>query len=361
MASGSVVRYAGKRGLVWRIWYRDADGKQAMETVGSERDGVTERRAREVLADRLSDVRRRNYRRPKPLTFEEYAERWLAEGAVRRSWKRGTEKVYARVLRHLNGYFGPLRLGGIRPRDVTAYVTEALERFAPKTVQLHLNVLHDLLSTAKAEELIESNPTDGIERPKAKRPRWRILEPAEVSRVAKAFTDERARAIFMTLILTGIRRSELQALRWRDVDLIEGVLRVRESKTESGERAIALSPALAEELWQLRRRSDFQGDDEFVFAHPTRGTKLNRNWYADEFGKALKTAGIADHVRAFHDARHASLTNGAAAGESPIALMTRAGHSSMGTTKLYLHLAGTVFRDEAETLERRLLGARNSS
>jgi integrase len=61
-------------------------------------------------------------------------------------------------------------------------------------------------------------------------------------------------------------------------------------------------------------------------------------------------------VRPFHDARHASLTNGAAAGESPIALMTRAGHRSMQTTQLYLHLAGTFFRDEAAALERRLLG-----
>jgi integrase len=294
MASGSVVRYEGKRGVVWRIWYRDADGKQAMETVGRERDGVTERRAREVLADRLSDVRRKGYRRPKPLTFGKYADRWFDEGEVRRSWKPGTVGAYRNALGHLSDHFGPLRLGEIRPRDITAYVTDALERFAPTTVQFHLNVLHDLLSTAKAEELIESNPADGIERPKVRRRRWRILEPSEVSRVDKAFTEERARVIFLTLILTGIRRFELQALRWRDVDMIEGVLRVRESKSEIGERAIALSPALAEELWQLRRRTAFQGDDEFVFCHPTRGTKLNRNWYAAEFRTALKAAGIAD-------------------------------------------------------------------
>jgi integrase len=69
----------------------------------------------------------------------------------------------------------------------------------------------------------------------------------------------------------------------------------------------------------------------------------------------LKTADVPDHVRPFHDLRHSSLTNGAAAGEQPIALMTRAGHSSMATTKGYLHLAAVVFRDEADALERRLL------
>jgi len=360
MASGSVVRYEGKRGVVWRIWYRDADGEQAMETVGSERDGVTEKRAKEILADKLSDVRRKGYRRPKPLTFGRYADQWLDEGEVRRSWKPSTTGAYRTTLGHLCGYFGPLRLGEIRPRDVSGYVADALDRFSAQTVGHHLNVLHDMMKTAKAEELIESNPVEGVERPKPKRRRWRILEPTEVARVATAFADELARVVFVTLVLTGIRRSELQALRWRDVDLIEGVLRVRESKSESGERAIALSPALAEELWQLRRRTAFQGDDEFVFAHPISGHRLNANWYAAEFRTALTAAGITDYVRPFHDMRHTSLTNGAAAGESPIALMTRAGHTSMGTTKLYLHLAGTTFADEAEALERRLLGARKS-
>src|SRR5919197_2039379 len=98
------------------------------------------------------------------------------------------------------------------------------------------------------------------------------------------------------------------------------------------------------ELWQhRRRRSAFQGEDERVFCHPTRGSKIDHEWYAGEFRAALERAGITEYVRPFHDARHASLTNGAAAGESPIALMT---HRSKQTTQLYLHLAGTVFRDE---------------
>jgi hypothetical protein len=59
--------------------------------------------------------------------------------------------------------------------------------------------------------------------------------------------------------------------------------------------------------------------------------------------RSAQAAGITDYVRPFHDARHASLTKGAAAGETPIALMARAGHRWMSTTKQYLHLAGVVF------------------
>lgn len=358
MPSGAaVVRYDGKRGTTWRIKWRDAAGVQQMETVGREVDGFKERDAQAALRERLVSARK-GYRRPERVTFASYRETWFEEGKRRRAWKPRTLLAYQTCLGHLGEFFDPMPLGAIRPRHVAEYVRQALDDFAAKTVNLHLSVLHDVLRTAKAEELIDSNPAEGVERPKIVRRRWRILQPAEVTRVAKALTDERARLAFLTLVLTGVRRFELQALRWRDVDLVENVLRVRESKSEEGERTIALSPTLAEGLWQHRRRSKFKGDDEFVFCHPKRGSKLDADWFAEKFRAALKSAGITDHLRPFHDLRHASLTNGAAANEPPIALMTRAGHRSMATTQQYLHLAGVVFRDEAESLERRLLGGR---
>lgn len=247
-------------------------------------------------------------------------------------------------------------LGAIRPRDVAGYTREALERSAPKTVILHLNLLHDVFKTARAEELVESNPVDGAERPKVPPRRWRILEPVEIRRVLQEFSDEQARTIFLTLVLTGVRRFELQALRWHDLDLLEGVLRVRDSKSEEGVRSIALSPSLVDELGQHYRRSAFKGNDELVFCHRTRGSKIDHEWFAAEFRAALKRAGITDHVRPFHDLRHTAITNDAAAGASELAVMAKAGHRSMSTTKTYLHLAGVVFRNEAEELERRMLG-----
>jgi integrase len=58
---------------------------------------------------------------------------------------------------------------------------------------------------------------------------------------------------------------------------------------------------------------------------------------------------VEGRIRAFHDMRHTALTNLAATGASPITVMATAGHRSMQTTKGYLHLAGTVFPDEAAT------------
>jgi hypothetical protein len=118
----------------------------------------------------------------------------------------------------------------------------------------------------------------------------------------------------------------------------------------------ALSSTLAEALWQRRRRSAFNGDDELVFCHPQRGTKIDHEWFAEALRVAQKAAKVDGHLRPFHDLRHTAITNDAATGSSPIAVMAKAGHRSMATTKTYLHLAGVVFRDEADALERRLLG-----
>jgi len=76
----------------------------------------------------------------------------------------------------------------------------------------------------------------------------RSIKPDEIRRVAKTFTDDQARSVFLMLVLTGLRAGELHRLRWRDVSLVERVLRVVDSKSESGIRSIAIPSSLAEEL-----------------------------------------------------------------------------------------------------------------
>jgi integrase len=358
MPSGAaVIRYDGARGVVWRIKYADAAGKQTMETIGAERDGVTRKQAERELRSRLVKVDKGGWRKPAPFTFAGYAGMWFAEGETRRRWKPATVAQYGSVRRRLVKGLGTLRLAEVQPRHVADYIRSSSKAgMSPASIARDVAVLHALFKTAKREQLIESNPAEGAERPRVGRRRWRILEPAEVQRVARAFTDEQARVVFLTLILLGIRRGELQRLRWGDVDLLDSVVRVRVSKSDAGERSIAIPKGLVEALSGHYGRTAFKGDQELVFCHAERGTVYQAGWFKDALTAALSAAGVQADLRAFHDLRHASLTNGAAAGENPIALMTRAGHTNMSTTKTYLHLAGTVFRDEAERLEDRLLG-----
>lgn len=135
------------------------------------------------------------------------------------------------------------------------------------------------------------------------------LTPAEVAAMDKALleladevdeskpwgTEERlwilqARTIFLTNVLTGLRRGELRGLRWKHVRLADPesgpMLEVHETflngrtdtpKSEAGERVIALGERLAAELFDHRARSAYQSDEERVFALPRRGRHLTRS------------------------------------------------------------------------------------
>ncbi len=148
-------------------------------------------------------------------------------------------------------------------------------------------------------------------------------------------------------------------MRWRDVDLIENRLRVEDSKTETGERSIAIGKQLAEELWQHRRASAFQAPGELVFCHRETGGRFRSDDFKLELQAAFERAGIdwPEGFRRCHDLRVTCATNDAVAGMNPAKLQVKLGHSDFRVTQRYVNLAGVVFAEEAEALEARLLGA----
>jgi integrase len=359
-----VIAYEGKRGRSWRVKWVDSSGKQIVETVGREVDGITRKDAQKALRDRLVKVEQKGYRRPKPTTFADWSNTWFEQGELRRGWKPKTASTHGHRLAHLVDYFGTAQVGSIRPSHVAAYIQEALGDRSARSVIAEVNLLHDILGSAVAEELIQANPVTGVERPKAKPKRWRILEPEEVRRTAAAFQDERARAVFLTLHLTGLRRQELQRLLWRDVSLTESTLRVVESKSEEGERLLALPATLVDVLSRRYQQTPYKADSDYVFAHPQTGARLGADRYRAQLQKALEAADIPDRerIRPFHDARHGALTHLALTPKAnELELMAIAGHRSFATTKRYLHLAGRTFPEAAAALEDRLLAGELST
>jgi integrase len=266
MPSGAgVVEYRGKRGVVFRVKYADADGRQVMETLGPARDGWNRKKAEAELRERLVKVEKRGWRKPAPLTFRVYADRWMQECETRRNWRPATVTRYRATQRRLADHFGSRSLAAIRPSDISSYVAQQTASFNASTVGNDISLMHDIFKTAKREELVDTNPVEGAERPKVTRKRWRILQPQEINLVYRSFVDEQARTIFLTLVMTGIRRHELQQLRWRDVDLVDPVIRITGSKTDEGIRSIALSPVLVKALVEHLERTKFKGNDDRVF------------------------------------------------------------------------------------------------
>ena len=328
-------------------------------------------------------VDRHRYCRPPALTFGAFAERWVDEHAEARGLKRSTQKGYRAIVeQHLNPALGPLKLANLDVDQLERYMAhKSRAGLQPRTINRHLNVLSALFKTALRRGLVVANPVALVERPREPRRRWTILSPAEVGRIDRAFVEladeaegadrtwiEQARVVFLTVLYAGLRRGEILGLRWLHVQLAdpEGArLEVRETvvygrtetpKSERAERTIALGPKLADEVFQHRARTAFAGDGERVFCHLETGGVLDHKRYAATLKAALARARVDKPLRPFHDGRHSSITNAAAAGTPPAALQARAGHSDYSTTQLYIDLAGETFRAEAERLEQLLAG-----
>jgi integrase len=355
----AVIRYEGARGVTWQIKFRDSDGRQVKRTVGREADGVTRKDAEAAARAAAVAVEQKGWRKPPALTFTQAAADWFSEQQAEKQWTPSTAAQYVSIRARLVDAFGPRRLADLRPSDVSAYKQAMLtDGYAAASVSRDMSILHSLLAWAVVTERIDRNVATGVPHPRAARRKGNALSPQEVQALTRAFKDEQDRLVFLSLVLTGVRRAELQALRWQDVDLIENRVRVVDSKTELGSRSIAVPPMLAERLWQHRRMTAYGADTDRVFVDPERGTMYRYETFATALRAAYEVAGLdyPEGMRPFHDLRVTSITNDAIAGANPVALMTKAGHPNMATTRRYLRLAGVVFAEEAEALERRLLG-----
>jgi integrase len=383
---GRVWRYEGPRGVVWRIRYQDAAGRRVLETLGREPEW-NRKRAEGELRRRLVDVEREGYRMPERLLFSAFAERWETEYLPGRGLKLTTLDGYKQALRnHLIPFFGPIPLEELeqRPELVDRYIAQKMQQgLSPKTVTNHLILLQGMLKRAVRWRLIRWNPVTDADRPRVEQPEMQVLSETEIARLWSAYGElegeaepeeqvwwRLARTITFVGLGTAMRRGELLALRWRDVQLLDGLVQVREAlvkgrfttpKSRSSRRLLELGPRTKELFAERWARSTFQGDDELVFCHPEKGTPLDPARLAREHLRpALKRAGITKPFRPFHDLRHTALTHEAAAGNPMAYVQLKAGHSQSAVTERYIHAAQVLFPGAATLGEGRLFSSLGS-
>jgi integrase len=272
-----------------------------------------------------------------------------------------------------------MELAAIEFADVDAYIAAKTGELSPKTISNHLGTLRVMFKVAIRWKLIGSNPVAGVDLPRVEQTEMQILSEAEIARLLTAYRelehkaegDERAwwrltQRIVVVALATALRRGELLALRWRDVQLIEGLLTVRESlvrgqfqtpKSRSSRRTIELGPrarAALEEQWQ---ESLYRADEQLVFGHPLLGSPLDPSKLSRDYMRpALKRAKIEKPFRVWHDLRHTALTHEAAAGNPQAYVQLKAGHSQGSITERYIHAAQVLFPGAAAKGEQRLFG-----
>jgi integrase len=155
------------------------------------------------------------------------------------------------------------------------------------------------------------------------------------------------RALYVTAAMTGLRKGELVALRWRDVDWPAGRIRVRQNyvrgafgtpKSKRSTRSVPMVDEVAGVLERLFQSTAWQDDDDLVFAHPATGSVLPKANVTRRTRAAMKSAGLSPAHR-FHDLRHTFGTTMAAGGVPLRTLQEWLGHRDLATTQIYADYA----------------------
>jgi integrase len=383
MPSGAaVIRYEGPRGVVWRIKYADADGRQVKETLGREAEGWTRQKAERALGVKLDAVER-GLRKPRKRKCSDLADEFLEVALPAKPRKKSTSSEYRGMLRnHLRPEFDEHDLVTLsrRPEVFERYAAAKLaDGLSPKTVRNHLVLLGLMFKSARRWRWVAENPLDVIERPPIPDLETETLDAASVAAVLKAYRELEARAdededrhwyasarrMTTIALSTGLRRGELLGLRWMDVEFLDRRLHVRQAfvrnemttpKSRAGLRTIPLGDVAIAALEEQFSATKYQAPESIVFCHRALGTPLDPSKLRRYSRTALDRAGVDPSFRPWHGLRHTALTETAAAGVPAMFVQAKAGHAQGSTTERYLHAARTNYPDSAELAEARLFG-----
>jgi integrase len=260
-------------------------------------------------------------------------------------------------------------LGSVKLADISRLNLQDLadrlltEGLDPSTVRNTLMPLRAIYRRAASRGDVAVNPTTMLDLPALRGRRERIASPSEAAELIQALPKE-DQALWATALYAGLRRGELLALRWQDVDLATGVIRVERSwdiaearaiepKSRAGRRTVPIASLLRDRLIEYKLATE--RDDGLVFGRsmtvpvdPTVLVRRARNAWANI---GLEPIGL-------HECRHTFASLMIAAGVNAKALSSYLGHASVTITyDRYGHLMPGNEQEAADLLDAYLARA----
>jgi integrase len=335
-SGGKCTCKPGYQASVWSA----AEGKRLRKTF------PTLAAARAWRAEAQTGVRRDPLRAPVATTVREAGEaliEGMRSGRVRtRSgdpYKLSAIRGYEAALRdRIFPELGGKRLGDVQRRDVQRLADDLLaEGRDPSTIRNALMPLRVIYRRAVEDGDLAVNPCTHLRLPAVRGRRERIASPEEAQRLLAAL-PERDRPVWATALYAGLRRGELLALRWEDVDLAGGVIHVERSyddkgrvevepKSPAGRRTVPIVGALRDVLVEHKAR---QGRAAGLVFGSSAETPLVPSNLWRRAQRAWNRAGI--EPIGLHEARHTFASVLIAAGVNAKAITTYMGHASIQTT-----------------------------
>lgn len=349
----------------------------------------TKRDAEKRLREFLYQLDTGGFVEPVKKNLAEFLEQWLRDYAAINTAPRTYERYVELVRYHLAPGLGSIPLISLNPHHIQTYYGNALQTgrrdgkggLSARTVHHIHRLLFEALKYAVKYNMIGRNPAEAADPPRPEFKEMTCADADGVNRLLQTVKDSYYYPLLFTVVYTGLRRSEILALRWQNVDLDmatmsvtdtlhhmkDGRFIVRQPKSKHGRRNIALSPALAILLREHKAKQaelkkalglELQ-DGDFVFAHPD-GSLLRPDSISHGFRKIAARAGLP--ALRFHDLRHTHATLLLKQGVHPKIVSERLGHSSIAITlDTYSHVLPGLQEDAARRFEQGLQQAKIES
>jgi integrase len=357
---------------------RDAEGKrrQKWQTVQG-----TRKQAEAELARLLTEFNTGGYVEPTKMTLSVYLGRWLDDYATAAVSAKTLERYRSIIDGHVKPALGHVELTKLRPLQIQGFYSDCLRTgrkdgtggLSARTVWHFHRVLHNALGQAVKWQMLARNPVDAVVAPVPEEKEIMVLDEERTTELLSRLEGSRLYLPVIIALSTGLRRGELLALRWQDIDLDDATMSVAQSveqtkaglrfkppKTRAGRRRVALPIFLIDVLRQHRtkqledrlRLGSAWLDNDLVLPL-TDGSAWPPDTFSTLFATFIRRSGIR-HLR-FHDLRHSHATELLRRGVHPKIVSERLGHANIGITlDTYSHVLPDMQEDAARQIDEAL-------
>lgn len=305
--------------------------------------------------------------------LEQYLEYWIEE-VHKPTIKLSSYVKYRKLIRlYILPELGKIKLQKLTPQHINSLYRKMEKRgLKPKTINSVHGLLHKALDNAVKWGYMARNVCDSVSPPRLVKTEIQPLTMEQAHKLLEAVRGHRLETLLTLALTTGMRRGELLALRWSDVDLERGSIHVRhtvdhiprygyvetEPKTKKAQRLIMLPSFVVDALKQHRieqqeqrlKAGDNWQDLNLVFTG-LHGNYLNPRYLPKMFSKVLMEAGLP-HIR-FHDLRHSAATILLSMGVQLKVVQEILGHSTIVmTADIYSHVLPSIQKEAMEKWEQ---------
>ena len=334
----------------------------------------TKKEAKAVMRQMIVDMERGIAVRKSPKKVAEWLNEWLElylpniEGTTRIGYK-------TKINNYLIPALGDIYLQSLRTEHVQKLINDMMARdFSPKNIRDTYNNINAAMKKAVVLRMIPFNPCEGVALPKLKRYKAKVYDLEMIHKLLSVAENTDMYLPILLCVTAGLRRGELLALRWDNIDFANSILQVRSNmvrgekdfiikapKTESGIRDIHLGQEVMEVL--KKERSKYVAD---MFSKETNFQNLNFV-IRQKDGSPIRPDSMSQKWRRFlednrlpsirfHDLRHSNATALIQAGVNPRVVQQRLGHSDVNITlNTYTHVLPDMDVEAAAKLDSIIL------